>query len=309
MTWSRDALAVSFSLGGTEHQRIYIENSYSVGFKLELVQAYALGGLVVADGSASSDVANIWPKVRELIDSATVSLNRPNDQMLQSVWQAPDGGTLQADSGATTATWTPQAAGTQRVVLVVSDGDRRFGQQVSVEVGQGQSTGTPSPLETFAPSETPTPTATGGTPVPTPSAVSGLRVEVGKLADGDDDGGGFSNAEITSPGSTVTYLITIDNDSDVPVTVTSLLDTIYSDIACLTNQGGPAIGAVLAPDDEPPSAGPGVLDGGADEIQCTYTETAPAESGVLVTDKVTGTVQDGGGNTASDHDDATITTS
>ncbi|HVP04336.1 MAG TPA: glycosyl hydrolase family 18 protein [Dehalococcoidia bacterium] len=306
LAWSDDALAVSFSLGGTEHNRIYIENSYSVGFKLELVQAYALGGLIVADGSGTSDVANIWPKVRELIDSATVTLRRPNDKMLQAVWQAPDGGTLNAPDGSTTATWTPQNAGDQRVILVVSDGDRRFGQAVTVGVGQGEATTTPTPLETFPPSETPAATES---PTPTSSSAGALRVDVGKLAEGDDDGGTFSNGEIVSPGSEVTYLITIDNDGDVPVTVTSLIDDTYADISCTTDEGGDIIGAVLAPDDGDAADGPGSFDHGADEIQCTFKETAPADSGASVTDTITGTVEDEASNTASDHDDATITTS
>jgi hypothetical protein len=301
LRWDEDALAVSFSLGGTDHERIYIENSYSVGFKLELVQAYALGGLVVADGSGTSDVADIWPKVRELIDSATLTLRRPNDAMLQAAWQAPDGGTLQADPGATAATWTPQTEGEQRVVLVVSDGDRRFGQAVKIQVGQTEKTPTPSPLATFAPTETATPEPTGSSGT--------LRVDVGKLADGDDDGGTFSNGEVVTPGSDVTYLVTIDNDSDVPVTVSSLVDDTYSDITCETDAGGDVIGAVLAPDDGDADGGPGVFDHGADEIQCTFQVSAPIDSGVPVTDRITGTVENEAGDTASDHDDATITTS
>jgi hypothetical protein len=299
LRWDEDALAVSFSLGGTEHERIYIENSYSVGFKLELIQAYALGGLIVADGSGTSDVADIWPKVRELIDSATVTLRRPNDTMLQPVWTAPDGGTLQAEAGSTTATWTPQTEGEQRVILIVSDGDRRFGQEVKIAVGQGEETPTPSPLETFAPSVTPTASAT---------PAGGLRVDVGKLAEGDDAGGTFSNGEVVSPGSEVTYLITIDNDSDVPVTVLSLIDDTYADIVCETEAGGDVIGAVLAPDDGDAEGGAGVFDHGADEIQCTFVALAPEDSGDSVTDRIIGTVEDESGDTASDSDDATITT-
>lgn len=304
MAWSADSLTVTFSLGGTEHQRIYIENSYSVGFKLELVQAYALGGLIVADGSSTSDVANIWPKVRELIDSATVSLRRPNDKMLQAVWQAPDGGTLDAPSGSTTAVFTPTSAGEQRVVLVVSDGDHRFGQAVNIGVGQGEQTPTPTPLLTFAPTETPPASQT-----PTPPASGALLVDVGKLAEGDDEGGTFSNGEVVTPGSDVTYLITIDNDSDVPVTVKSLVDDKYSDIHCTSDAGDDIVGAVLAPDDGDAEQGRGFFDHGADEIQCTFVTLAPADSGATVTDVITGTVEDDSGRTASDHDDATITTS
>ncbi len=128
MAWDEDSLTVSFALGGTERQRIYIENSYSVSFKLELVQAYGLGGLAVSDGSAQSDVANIWPTVRSLVDSGTVTLMRPNDIMLQVSWQSPDA-SIVTEPGATNATWTPHASGEQHVELVVSDGEHRFGQR------------------------------------------------------------------------------------------------------------------------------------------------------------------------------------
>lgn len=303
MRWDEEALAVSFSLGGTEHDRIYIENAYSVAFKLELVQAYALGGVVVADGSASSDVANVWPKVRELIDSATVLLRRPNEQMLQATWQAPDGGDLQADSGSTRALWTPRTQGEQRVVLVVSDGERRFGQAIAIGVGQGDKTPTPSPLATFAPSGSPTP---GASPTGTPAA---FRIDVGMLADGDDPLGAFSNDEKVTPASQVTYLVTFDNDADVPVTVVSLIDNTYENIVCKTGGGSDIIGGVLAPDDGDAADGPGGFNQGADEMQCTFVVQAPADSGVSVTNRIRGTAQSEDGSQASDSDDAKITTS
>lgn len=300
LAWADDSLTVSFALGGSERQRIYIENSYSVAFKLELVQAYALGGLAVADGSAESDVANIWGKVHELVSQATVTLRRPNDQMLQTIWQAPDGGSIQGDPGATAITFVPSAGGQQRVVLLVSDGDRRFGQELIVEVRAGEETPTPSPLETFPPSETPTEEPE---PTETPSAV---LVEVGKLADGDDEDGSFSNDEIVSNGSEVTFLITIDNDSDSQVTIISLIDTLYDAATCAPQGGGDvvAIGAVLAPDD---GDGTGNLDGGADQIQCTITATIEGAVGDEFTNEVTVTVGDDQGAQGSDTDATKVT--
>jgi len=303
LRWNDDALTVSFAIGGNERTRIFIENSYSVGFKLELVQAYGLGGLAVSDGSAQSDVTNVWPQVNAFVDSATVNLRRPNDSMLLPIWQAPDGGQLGAGSG-TTATWTPDGGGDFNLVLVVSDGDRRFGQQLLVH-SEDSEEASPSPLETFAPdTETPTPTATGEpTETPLPGVV---LVEVGNLAEGDDDGLTFSNDETVTPGSDVTYLVTIDNDSDVPVSITSLADSVYGDIVCETSGGEEVTGAILAPDD---GDGIGVIDGGADEIQCTFIGTAPADSGASVTNVITAVVEDEDGNQDADQDGATITTS
>jgi hypothetical protein len=301
LRWSEAAAAVSFAVGGNERKRIFVENSFSVGFKLELVQAYGLGGLAVADASSQSDVANIWPTVNELVASATVSLKRPNDTALLPVWQAPEGGDLGAGAG-TSATWVAPNVGTYNIVLVVSDGERRFGRKLAVEVKKGTAP-SPSPLVTFAP-ESPTPTASPrGSGSPTPKET--VAAQVGKRADGDDSDAVFTNDELTTPGSTVTYLITIDNDSDVPVTISSLVDDTYDDIECLGTGGEDVIDSTLGPDD-----GDGAdLDGGADQIQCTFTAKAPAASGKTVEDTITLKVKDEQGTSATDSDGASITTS
>jgi len=271
IAWDNDAAAVAFSIGGTDRRRIYIENSFSVGFKLELVQAYGLAGVAVSDASAESDVANVWGRVNELVITSTVSLRRPSETMLVPIWQAPDGGDLGAGAG-TSATWIAPSAGTYAIVLVVSDGDRRFGQEIFVVVNETDEP-EPSPLETFAP-ETPT-----ATPTPTPTDVpNDRRIEVGVLADGNDEDGSFSNDEIVTPGSTVTYLITFDNDFDVPVTITNFEDIFHGeDVTCFSEGGGDIIGLVIPPDDGDAPDGPDILDGGADEVQCLYDIAAPSE--------------------------------
>ncbi|MEX0682931.1 MAG: glycosyl hydrolase family 18 protein [Dehalococcoidia bacterium] len=282
LRWDNDASAVSFTTGGTDRRKIYIENSYSVAFKLELVQAYGLGGVAVSDGSAESDVANVWGRVNELVVTSTVSLRRPADTMLLPIWQAPEGGDLGAGAG-TSATWVaPNSSGTFHVVLAVSDGDRRFGQQVAIQVQESDEPSA-SPIESFAP-DTPTPTAEPSeTPVP-----EAVAVQVGILSDGDDQNPTFTNAEEVTSGSEITYLVTIDNDSNVPVTINGLNDDTYGAVSCLTPGGSDVVGIVLAPD-----TGDGdSLDGGDDEVQCTFTQTAPNEIGVNVTNSITGTVQD-----------------
>jgi hypothetical protein len=160
LRWDEDAAAVRFDVGGTEHRRIVIENAFSVSFKLEIVQAYHLGGLAVSDASAQSDVANVWPAINELIRSATVSLVRPNETSLLPVWQAPDGGDFGAGAG-TTATWVAPKQGPHNLLLVVSDGERRFARKTVIDVKKGVET-SPTPLITFAPP----------TPVPTPTPVA-----------------------------------------------------------------------------------------------------------------------------------------
>ncbi len=170
--WSDDAAAVTFTFGGAQSRTIFLANSFSVGFKLEMVQAHGLAGLAVSDASAQSDVANIWPAVNDLVEAAAVSLVRPNDDALLPRWQAPDGGDLEPEAG-TTSTWiAPAEEGEYVIVLAVSDGENRFGQEITVKVNPGPTlTPTPTSTATPTPTGTPTPTPTG-TPTPAPTATA-----------------------------------------------------------------------------------------------------------------------------------------
>jgi hypothetical protein len=301
MHWDNEASAVSFTTGGNDRRDIYIENSFSVAFKLELIQAYGLGGVSVSDGSAASDVANVWGRVNELVVTSTVALRRPNDSMLLPIWQAPEGGDLGAAAG-TSATWVAPNNGTYHIVLAVSDGDRRFGQQIAIQVNESDEP-SPSPFETFPP-DTPEPSETPE-PTETPTTSADLAVEVGVVAEGDDEGGAYSNNEDVTPGSTITYLVTFDNDSDVSVTISSLIDNVYGEVDCEAPGGGSVLGLVLAPDDGDAALGPGNLDGGADEVACIFTGVAPDTGSV--TNTVTGVVDADAGGSATDSDTSTIT--
>lgn len=304
LRWDEEAAAVRFDLGGTERRRIIIENSFSVAFKLEIVQAYRLNGLAVSDASGQSDIANVWPGIKEFLRAATVKLNRPNDSSLQPIWQAPDGGDFGAGAG-TTATWTAPGEGAKKIRLVVSDGERRFGRDTVVEVKKG-SPASPSPQITFGPAATPTPPpATTATPGPTVKPT--LPIEMGVRADGDDGGSDATNDEKTSPGSVVTYYVIIDNDSNVPVNVTSLIDDKHPNIICPTAGGSPnVVGVTLDPDD---GDGSGDVDpDGPDAVSCTYTVTAPSTPNTEARNVVTATVQAADGQTGTDFDDNTKVT-
>ena len=125
-------------------------------------------------------------------------------------------------------------------------------------------------------------------------------MQVGKIAEGDDEDGTFSNEEQVSAGSEVRYLITIDNDSNETVEIISLVDS--TGIECVGVGGTEIIGAILGADDGDGSD----LDRGQDEIQCAYTIDAPGEPGA-VSNSVVVTVEDIDGNQASDTDDTTVT--
>ena len=296
LRWSDDAAAISYAIGGTERRRIFIENKYSASFKLELVQAYGLGGVAVSDASGQSDVANIWPTVNAFVQSNTVSLVRPNDSMLLPSWQV-DAGDVGAGAG-TTATWVAPGQGTYNITLIVSDGDRRFGRQLPIEVKEGEEA-SPTPLVTFPP-ETSTPEPTGeATETPTP-APGTLAIQVGKRADGDDPDASFEDPEDASIGADVTFRVVIDNDSAVTVTIDDFVDSLGASITC------DAVGQALAPDDGDAEI---VSDSGADSAVCTYTVTVTADDAPQITNSVTVTVSDDEGDTGSDSDSSTVNVS
>ncbi len=298
--WNDDAAALSFSYVAPDTRTVYIENVFSAGFKLEMVQTYALGGVAVSDASAKTDVANIWPVVNQLIETGTASLVRPNGDALVPRWEAPDGGKLDATAGPSVI-WRTNEPGTYTLRMLISDGDQRFGQEIDVEVKEkkGTPTATSGPVVTF-PAEEPTPTATP-TPTPGPEPTPGTA---------DDDGDGVADEDDLCPGTAAGEAVDVVGCSDAQVDGDG-------DGICDPSppSNGPGDCSVFE-DNCPATPNPGqedadgdALNGGADEVQCIFTRPAPAGSGVEVPDIVTGTVVDVDGNPASDTDPAKITTS
>jgi hypothetical protein len=153
----------------------------------------------------------------------------------------------------------------------------------------------PSGTAPGSPSFAATPTSTA-----TP-ATAGVSVQVGVVAEGDDADNQFSNDELVSAGSEVTYLVTIDNDTNQSVTVTSLADNIYPFVVCETTGDANVVGTVLGADD----GDGGDIDGGTDQVQCIYTANAPNQPD-SVTNTVTAEVEANGGESDADSDSATI---
>jgi hypothetical protein len=132
--WDDAARAVTFSYTGAGGARtVWLANVFSESFKLELARRYELGGVSIDDVSKRGTDANIWPAVRQYIQTGKVALSKPNGALLAPSWIA-SGGTLASESGATVAWQAPAKAGTYTLTLVVSDGVMRVGQQIQVSV-------------------------------------------------------------------------------------------------------------------------------------------------------------------------------
>jgi hypothetical protein len=169
---------VSFSYGQeSASTTVYLENGFSAAFKLELVQAFRLGGVAIADASGGTDVANVWPAVRSLVEAGAPLLLRPNGEALIPIWLAPDGGDIDAGNGA--ALWRPEDVGQYTIELIVSDGVLRFGRRLSLAVTEAP-TPTPAAEETPPELETETPTPSPSSEVDAaPERVAGLSVTPG----------------------------------------------------------------------------------------------------------------------------------
>jgi hypothetical protein len=149
--WDDETATVTFSYSTEDETRtVWVENVFSAGFKLELVQAFRLGGIAIEDVSEGSGGADIWAAVDSLVRGGLAHLERPNDDNLRPEWTA-SGGTIDAPGTGGAATWEPpEEGGTYEISLIVSDGVTRVGRRLTLEV---QATVTPTPEVT--PEETP----------------------------------------------------------------------------------------------------------------------------------------------------------
>lgn len=162
--------AVSFSYKAQDGQRtVWIENVYSVGFKLELVEVYHLGGVAVDNASANPAITNIWPAIQQYQAAGAPLLEQPNPQTLRPSWLA-DGKPL-ADAGNRAAiTWTaPGTPGQHTLAVIVSDGTLRVMNSTSVSVRAGTPGAAAGGGATPAPSGRFTPVPARSTPTPPPT--------------------------------------------------------------------------------------------------------------------------------------------
>lgn len=106
---------------------------------------------------------------------------------------------------------------------------------------------------------------------------------------------------VQEPGASVTYTVTVFNESAETVTLTSLTDVVAggAPINVFTVSGTTCVSGVeLGPDDS--------AAGGLDEYTCTFPLAVTGAGGTTVTDVVTAVVVDDDGTEADDFDDAVV---
>lgn len=170
---------VSFQYrSGNEQRTVWIENIYSVGYKLELIELDKLGGVAVDDASANPSITNIWPAIEQYQSTGAPLIEQPNPQSLRPQWLA-DGRPIPDAGNRAQITWrAPAQPGKYTLTVIVSDGTMRVASSTTVDVRAGtpssQPAGTPGPGGTTTPGARATPVSTRAAPAPSraPSATS-----------------------------------------------------------------------------------------------------------------------------------------
>jgi hypothetical protein len=149
--WYADTACVAFTYkqaSGGGSRTVWIENFFSIGFKLEFISRFKLGGVAIEDASDNPFLGNIWPALVPYITTGQPILMQPNKNDLQPQWKVSDNGGSIDDTGKGVARWaTPANPGTYTITLTVSDGVALFANEVAVNVkapvGRTPAAGTP----------------------------------------------------------------------------------------------------------------------------------------------------------------------
>jgi hypothetical protein len=152
--WSPETATVAFSYKqpqGGGSRTVYIENFFSIGFKLELIGTYKLAGVAVDDASDNILLGDIWTALVPFVTSGQAILLQPNPEDLKPRWKVKDNqGTIE-DTTRGSANWfTPAQAGTYSISLTLSDGVSLFENSVDVSVKAKPATTTPAPASPTA---------------------------------------------------------------------------------------------------------------------------------------------------------------
>jgi len=138
LVWDDTARAVTFSYTGAGGARlVWLTNSFSEAFKLDLARRFQLGGVAVSDVSEAPADANLWPLLTQYAQTGAVDLVKPNGAMLTPRWET-SGGELESTSGPVVTWRAPDETGTFTLTLIVSDGVAQVGQEIDVPVTAAQ---------------------------------------------------------------------------------------------------------------------------------------------------------------------------
>jgi hypothetical protein len=134
LRWDDVAFAVSFAYPGRGGQRtVWMENSFSLSFKIDFAKRMGLGGIAIEDVGLDSAAAAFWDPLKIFVETGNVALSQPNGVLLRPVWQSQAGSIEPTQKG--NVVWrAPPQPGSYDVTLIVSDGVVRAMQKVVIDV-------------------------------------------------------------------------------------------------------------------------------------------------------------------------------
>jgi len=134
LRWDEKAFAVSFEYPGLGGQRtVWIENAFSVAFRIDLARRQGLGGVAISDVSSDPALPAVLDTLRVYAESGNVQLSKPNGVLLRPTWQV-QAGSSEAEAKGNIVWKAPPQPGSYDVSLVVSDGVIRAMRKVVLEV-------------------------------------------------------------------------------------------------------------------------------------------------------------------------------
>ncbi|MBX7110429.1 MAG: hypothetical protein K1X87_01100 [Dehalococcoidia bacterium] len=166
LRWDDRAKSVVFSYAERTNQHmVWLENRFSMAFRLDLARRYGLGGVTV-DGAGQDDaLPDVWNVVARYLEEGKVHLEYPYGPYLQPQWVATDGRIDRGASGGLAVWSAPNRTGVYDITLVVSDGVIFVGRQLSLRVAEPQREPTPTASAAASATRTAIATATAtGTP-------------------------------------------------------------------------------------------------------------------------------------------------
>lgn len=157
--WDERGMSVAFSYAERANQHtVWIENRFSMAFRLDLARRYGLGGVTIDGAAQDETLPDVWNVVSQYLEDGRVRLEYPYGPYLQPQWAATDGKIDRGASGGLAVWSAPTRTGIYDITLVVSDGVIFVGRQLSLRVAEAQ--------------REPTPTAAAATTVPAPTATA-----------------------------------------------------------------------------------------------------------------------------------------
>ena len=134
LIWNDQANAVSFDYPGRGGTRtVWLENSLSIAFKLELAARFGLAGVAITDVSDNPAQADYWDPLRTYGESGTITPATANSVMLRPAWEVQAGNPQPEAKG--NLVWTaPAQPGSYDVSLIVSDGVIRASRSIQLSV-------------------------------------------------------------------------------------------------------------------------------------------------------------------------------